>query len=103
MRISKLVHVRYQCGNDIVLELDHSYEEREKCHRTYLITNEGISRHVDQENLDKCLTGEYRFDREAFFFRNRKAISIAEQLLEVQELSENIKNNIHIKMELWSA
>jgi hypothetical protein len=103
MLTSKLVRVKYQCGNDLVLELDHSHTKKEKCHRTYLITNEGISRHVDQENLDKCLSGEYRFDREAFFFRNRKAIHIAEQLLEVQELPMNIKNNIHTKMELWSA
>lgn len=103
MRNDILISVQYYCGHDLLIVVNHTTINREDCQRTYFISDEGISRHVDKENLDKCLSGEYQFDRDAIFFMKSRASCIAERLLNIKELPINIQDNLQNKLKKWGA
>lgn len=96
-----LVSNQYYCGNDLLIVVNHTSDKREDCLRTYFISSEGISRHVDKDNLDKCLNGLLRFDRDAIFFMKSRAICTAERLLDIPKLSDNIRKNLEAKLAEW--
>lgn len=94
-----LTHTTHK-GYDAVFTVEWE-APRENITRVYLVTNEGISRHVDFENMEKCCAGELKFDRDAFFFRHGKAIREANTLLNYKMISNHYRNFLEEKIKNW--
>lgn len=96
-KFNLIIDAQYINGHDLVLTVNHE----NKLNRVYFITDEGISRHVDKQNLHDCLHSIKLFDRDAFFFMKEKAISTCQILLECKILSENIEKYLKDKLKIW--
>lgn len=94
-----LTHSPYN-GYDAVFTVEFD-SPLEKLTRVYLVTDEGISRHVDFDNMEKCCAGLLKFDRDAFFFRHGKAIREAKVLLNCKMISNHYKNFLEEKIKKW--
>jgi hypothetical protein len=93
-------HIPYN-GYDAVFEVEFIDIHDEPLRRTYFVSNEGVSRHVDFENMEKCCRGELLFDRDAFFFRGDRAIYEAKTLLKCAMISNHCTNFLEKKIEEW--
>ena len=89
----------YYQGNDIVVTIDYAHEGFS---RVFFVSSEGVSRHIDMDNLERCLAGELQFDRDAFFFRGERAVQEAHTILNCNGLKGNFTKYIHEKINVWS-
>ena len=90
-------------GSDVAFTVEFDSID-EKLTRVYFVTDEGISRHVDKDNLNLCLDPDsgYRFNVDAFFFMKEKAIREAELLLNCDWLSGHHRHYLERQIEKWT-
>ena len=69
--------------------------------RVYFVTSEGISRHIDMQNLRDCLEGIKLFDRDAFFFQGSRAALEADTILNSEGLTEHYRLDINQFKAMW--
>ena len=69
--------------------------------RVFFISNEGVSRHPDAENLQACLDGKLAFDKDAFFFRGDRAKYETNRLMKATDMSMKFKTLILAKSKGW--
>ena len=69
--------------------------------RVLFITDEGISRHTDLENLNSCLNGQLSFSRHAMFDYKTKAELWARRLIEACGADEKLIQYLKNKIKEW--
>ncbi len=98
---SKIIRQSHYNGSDAVFEVSFGSTDSEKITRVYLISNEGVSRHIDFKNMEKCCSGELLFDRDAFFFRSDDAIDEARTLLNCEMINDYFTKFLNNKIKMW--
>ena len=67
----------------------------------WYVTSEGMSRHYNKVNLDKCLCGKLSFKDDAVFFYKSKAIPMAKSLMNCYTISIGDVEFLKNKIESW--